>query len=370
MKKLIFLLCLMLPLLCAAQRIAVLEFKPGVGVSINDVDGLSSIFVTYFHPRDYTLVERSQIDRVIDEQNFQRTSLTEQQMVKIGEILNLSKVVIGNINVIMGEYNVDVRVINVESGTIAATEGTAFNQGSYREGMKNLAINLANKLSPIQEQQPTVLQVQANQSRTYTKEELRRKGFRFNENLRTFVPVDGINGSVTIQAFVGGESTDDHWGYTAKKLDESWYISGENIDGKMNGLMILLANGSKKSSPDTFIGYVCDGYIAYPLLSLGSGNADFLPTTHRLYGRYYRYIGVQEIRTSYSEYTSLRGDEYNNRPMFIQLMKIYGTQIASPEFLTQGCDGNFDIKQLNENFDSFMNSNSYILPIAWEDNYE
>lgn len=165
----------MLPILCAAQRIAVLEFKPGVGVSINDVDGLSSIFVTYFHPQNYTIVERSQIDRIIDEQNFQRSSLTEQQMVRIGEILNLSKVVVGDINIIMGEYNVDVRVINVESGTIAATEGTAFNQGSYREGMKNLAFNLANKLSPTQEQSATIVQIQDNHNRIYTKADLLKK---------------------------------------------------------------------------------------------------------------------------------------------------------------------------------------------------
>ena len=147
MKKVFTLILLCLPFLAFSQRIAVLEFKPGVGVSISDVDGLSSIFTTYFAPEGYTLVERSQIDRVIDEQQFQRSSLSERQMVRIGEILNLSKIVVGNINVIMGEYNVDVRVINIESGTIAATEGSSFSSGSYRERMKNLAQNLAKKIS-------------------------------------------------------------------------------------------------------------------------------------------------------------------------------------------------------------------------------
>lgn len=140
------LLFLILPFICLSQRIAVLEFKPGVGVSTADVDGLSSIFVTYFAPEGYTLVERSQIDRVIDEQNFQRSKMTESQMVRVGEILNLSKLVVGNINVIMGEYNVDVRVINVESGTIMATEGASFVAGGYREGMRQLAVNIARKI--------------------------------------------------------------------------------------------------------------------------------------------------------------------------------------------------------------------------------
>lgn len=68
-------------------------------------------------------------------------------MVKVGQILNLSKIVVGNVNIIMGEYNVDVRVVNVESGTIAAKVGASFGMGSYREEMKKLAINLANKIS-------------------------------------------------------------------------------------------------------------------------------------------------------------------------------------------------------------------------------
>lgn len=131
-----------------AQRIAVLEFQPGVGVSLSDVDGLSSIFVTYFSPKGYTLVERSQVDKIIDEQQFQRSSMTERQMVRIGEILNLTEIVVGNINLIRNEYNVDVRIINIESGTIAEAEGCVFGQGSsYRESMKNLAVKLSNKIS-------------------------------------------------------------------------------------------------------------------------------------------------------------------------------------------------------------------------------
>lgn len=162
------LLFLILPFICLSQRIAVLEFKPGVGVSTADVDGLSSIFVTYFAPEGYTLVERSQIDRVIDEQNFQRSKMTESQMVRVGEILNLSKLVVGNINVIMGEYNVDVRVINVESGTIMATDGASFVAGGYREGMRQLAVNIARKI----ENKPVAATRTQSKDRIYSDEVL------------------------------------------------------------------------------------------------------------------------------------------------------------------------------------------------------
>lgn len=130
-----------------AQRCAVLEFKAGVGISQNDVDGISAIFITYFRPAGYTMVERTQIDKVIEEQGFQRSNMTQSQMVRVGEILNVSKIVVGDINVVMGQYNVDARVLSVETGTIAATEGATFATSSYRSSMQSVAQKLAAKIA-------------------------------------------------------------------------------------------------------------------------------------------------------------------------------------------------------------------------------
>lgn len=148
MKKLLsFALMCLMALSMSAQRCAVLEFKAGVGISQADVDGISAIFITYFRPAGYTMVERTQIDKAIDEQGFQRSKMTESQMVRIGQILNVSKIVVGDVNVVMGQYNVDARVINVESGTIAATEGATFSGSSYRTTMQNIAQKLAGKIA-------------------------------------------------------------------------------------------------------------------------------------------------------------------------------------------------------------------------------
>ena len=148
MKKL-FSLCLicLLAVSAMAQRAAVMEFKAGVDITQADVDGISGIFTTYFRPAGYTMIERTQIDRIIEEQRLQRSTLTESQMVRVGQLLNLSKIVIGDVNIVMGQYNVDVRVINVESGTIAATEGASFTGSSYRETMKSLAQKLAGQIA-------------------------------------------------------------------------------------------------------------------------------------------------------------------------------------------------------------------------------
>lgn len=139
-------MCLM-TLTMQAQRCAVLEFKAGAGISQNDVDGISAIFITYFRPSGYTMVERTQIDKAIVEQGFQRSNMTESQMVCIGQILNVSKIVVGDINVVMGQYNVDARVINVETGTITATEGATFAGSSYRSCMQSIAQKLAAKIA-------------------------------------------------------------------------------------------------------------------------------------------------------------------------------------------------------------------------------
>ena len=148
MKNLLFFVMMFaMTLSLQAQRCAVLEFKAGVGVSQSDVDGISAIFITYFRPAGYTMVERTQIDKVIEEQGFQRSRMTQSQMVRVGQILNVSKIVVGDINIVFGQYQVDARVINVETGTISATEGATFATSSYRASMQSVAQKLAGKIA-------------------------------------------------------------------------------------------------------------------------------------------------------------------------------------------------------------------------------
>lgn len=346
------------------QRIAVLEFKPGVGVSLADVDGLSSIFVTYFSPENYTLVERSQIDRVIDEQNFQRSSLTENQMVKIGEILNLSKVVVGNINIIMGEYNIDVRVINIETGTIAATEGASFGQGSYREGMKNLALNLANKLSgkPISDNTLRHKENVPNEEETvkkgYTKNDLIKKGFRFREG-NQFVTINGVDGPAKIQTFIGGEYSEDSFGYTQYKLDKSFYYSGESSNGYLNGLVMLLADGSEKHTKETFLCYVCDGQVAYPLISVYKYFWDESePGPPQFKNKWHTGTSIEEPTCSYGFNKGFSMDD--------ELIKVYGPIIATESFQNAVLDGSLNIEDITNSFNRFMMGGEIISPRAWQ----
>lgn len=147
MKKLLLLSMMCLAALTMnAQKCAVLEFRGAQSVSVSDVDGISEMFMTYFRPAGYTMVERAQIDKVISEQGFQRSSLTDAQAVKVGRILNVSKVVVGKVSRLGGQYQVDVRVVDVESGHDVALDGATFS-GDYRTNVRNLATKLAGQIA-------------------------------------------------------------------------------------------------------------------------------------------------------------------------------------------------------------------------------
>ena len=130
-----------------AQRVAVLNFNAGSGVTQMEVDGLSSIFNTYFAPKGAEIVERTSVDKILQEQKFQNSRFTNTDMVALGEMLNVSLIIVGDINVVMEQYNVDVRAVNVQTGTTVAKDGTSFSTGgSYRDMMKELGERLSKSL--------------------------------------------------------------------------------------------------------------------------------------------------------------------------------------------------------------------------------
>ena len=137
------------------MKIAVMEFKPGVGVTSKEVEGLSDMLInTLFETKKFDIVERSQLNKVLEEQNLQGSELTIEQLAQVGRILGVESVLVGTVNFlaehrnlngsVIGEYNVDVRAVDVESGQIVTTAGaTKPSDASYRSMMEAIAIQLA-----------------------------------------------------------------------------------------------------------------------------------------------------------------------------------------------------------------------------------
>lgn len=163
MKKIYLLIMLLMAFAMAAtaqnkkMKIAVMDFKAGVGVNANEVEGLSDMLInTLFETKKFDIVERSQLYEVLKEQKLQG-ELTVQQCVQVGRILGVESVLIGTVNFLAehknfdgsmtGEYNVDIRAVDVESGQILTTAGAAKSSGStYRALMVEIAHELAAKI--------------------------------------------------------------------------------------------------------------------------------------------------------------------------------------------------------------------------------
>lgn len=147
MKRLLFLFVMYVTVLTMhSQRYAVLEFQAAKGISVSDVDGISDMFLTYFNPQGYTGVDRGQLNRILAEQNLQHSDVTEEIAVRIGRINNISKVVLGKVSRLGGGYQVDVRVVDVESSRIYAKDGETVT-GNFRAGVSALAKRLASKIA-------------------------------------------------------------------------------------------------------------------------------------------------------------------------------------------------------------------------------
>lgn len=147
MKKFIvlFLMCLM-ALTINAQRYAILEFDAAKGISITQVDGISEMFSSCFRPQGYTEVDRSFYDRIVAEQDLQHNERTEDLAVRVGRIKNVSKVVVGKVSMLGGKYQVDVKVLDVETEQPIAKDGTTVT-GDYREGICKFAKRVAAQIA-------------------------------------------------------------------------------------------------------------------------------------------------------------------------------------------------------------------------------
>ena len=128
----------------AQIRVAVLDFQAGAGISQNDVDGISDILVTYLgNDARFTLVERTQVQRVLREQGLQHSNITDSDAVRLGRILNVNKVVLGRVIVVGGQHNMDCRVVDVQTGRIVATAGNSWTPATFRSVLRSIAQSLS-----------------------------------------------------------------------------------------------------------------------------------------------------------------------------------------------------------------------------------
>ena len=67
----------------------------------------------------YTIVERSQMDRIFDQFDIQNTGCTDVECaVEFGKMLSVDQIVIGSVGLVGETYSIQARIIDVESSRI------------------------------------------------------------------------------------------------------------------------------------------------------------------------------------------------------------------------------------------------------------
>lgn len=145
--------------------IAVLPFE-AKGEAQGLGEGASEKLITQLvNLRRFKVIERSQIEKVIKEQDFQLTDVADVSTVaKVGKIIGADVIVLGSITVVTGFAKVNARVIDVETAeTIVAREkeSQATDLASIEQKVGELAVMIYNDI-PLQE--GYVISIEADQS--------------------------------------------------------------------------------------------------------------------------------------------------------------------------------------------------------------
>lgn len=280
MKRLVSIsvICLM-ALTMHAQHYAVMDFNTGAGVSQLDIDGISAIFATYFTPDGYTAVDHLTIDQALETEGYNRNRLTPGEAVKVGEKLNASKVVIGEVKMVKKIYHVKVAILDTKTGDMRFESETSFDAAGYRTSVEELALRLSKNIAlpkgyiDLGLPSGTLWKEENEDDQFYSYEAIVAKygnalptKEQFDElrQLCTWTwigfgyKVVGPNGAVLIMPSSGYQHCDgtihyegaygNYWSQTLEKEDNAWFLyldleearvySGENCNGRSARLVM------------------------------------------------------------------------------------------------------------------------------------
>lgn len=148
----------LVPILLSAQQrgqdtrpgIAVFPFSNGgsYGQGKEDFDalerGIAGMMISELSQNPAArVVERQEIQRLIDEQNLTAQNRVDPQTAaKIGKLVGARYVVLGNFIDFYGDFRVDVRLVNTETSEIIKTESERMQRDHMFDIIRNIAARL------------------------------------------------------------------------------------------------------------------------------------------------------------------------------------------------------------------------------------
>jgi hypothetical protein len=126
-------------------NIAVADFTAD-GVSPSDASVIANLLRgELVKTGAFSMVEKSRMDAILQEQAFQAAACTDNECaVKLGKLLSVRKMVLGSFGKLMGDYFVNVRVVDVETGKVVTADDVKGTSSSeIQQGIKALAARFA-----------------------------------------------------------------------------------------------------------------------------------------------------------------------------------------------------------------------------------
>tara|TARA_B110000211_G_scaffold234459_1_gene304198 strand:+ start:95 stop:1765 length:1671 start_codon:yes stop_codon:yes gene_type:complete len=155
MKRLLFILFFCIPCLGFSQlKVAILDFENTSGVDKYDGLGkaMSNMLITdlknNIHPRKIVFMERSQLNKILDEQSIQKSkNFDKSTAVNFGKLVGVDFVIIGSIYVLDKHCNITSRMVNVETSEITHSKGVDGSINNWMTLKSNLAQEFANAVN-------------------------------------------------------------------------------------------------------------------------------------------------------------------------------------------------------------------------------
>lgn len=125
--------------------IAVTDLKPE-GVGASDAALLSELLRgELVKSGAVRVVEKANMEKILSEQAFQQTGCTTQECaVKLGKLLNVRRMVVGTFGKLLGDYVVNIRVVDVETGAAAyADEARGNTSRDLQSAVREMASRMA-----------------------------------------------------------------------------------------------------------------------------------------------------------------------------------------------------------------------------------
>jgi TolB-like protein len=129
--------------------VAVVDFD-AKNINRENAEAVTDLLRTeLFNTGHFIVIERERIQKILEEQKFQSSGLTNaDQAAEIGRLLNVKKIMLGSVTLLGSTYIINTRIVDVQSGQVVLAEAVECHGGEdmLPGSITELALKIAYKV--------------------------------------------------------------------------------------------------------------------------------------------------------------------------------------------------------------------------------